>query len=550
MANDKFIAEYRDRLLFGQDTYAEKYKEMHYAEMAYRGEIPSDIKDAIINTDDDNSNFYLAPVLTFVVDALKKELSVNDPHHILKGNNRNGKKIVREYMDKIGEIFSKHNWGHNAGIAYHYGLVKGTIVSETIFKPIVEYVIPADAEAGSVISIDPISQMGGVDFVSYDPALVVPDPDADPLRFSETAKWCIVTKGYYTPERIKDIYKVDVPMGKFGSTLGSLYNMDEYNKMEKLKAGVDMYQGKGTVPVRDYYLTDGRVYTIINDSIVMPPRINHIGAIGKIPINICPLKPDPHCVFGFTWWGHLKNSIALLSRVINQVLDNNDYNNNFPLVTFSGTIHQLSEIKGRKILEINPLGEKMDIGQMIQKIPFPEISQGAMFLQNLAFQMIQFMTGITPASMGMQTKQMRVAGEANIISNAILTNSSEIVRSIETSYINRCVWDTMKIFYRYFDSFNFKMITKDFLKNHQDVHVANGSTLAGDKITAQQLSQFKLQLLAQYPQLMDALSVIDESLRAFGDHAPDTNFRTPEQIQQTPQALQLAAMQNVDGGGL
>jgi hypothetical protein len=250
-------------------------------------------------------------------------------------------------------------------------------------------------------------------------------------------------------------------------------------------------------------------------------------------------------VFGFTWWDILKNPIAVVARVCNQVLDNNDYTNNFPLLMLAGTTSQLTEIEqtGRKVIEVSPVGEKMDISQIIQKVQFPEITQGAQFVYNIAMQHIQYLTGVTPASQGMQAKQIRVSGEAEMINNAIISNSSEIVLNMESTYINACIWDTLRIFVRYFEQFGFQYITKDFLKNYKNIHVANGSTLASDKVSAQALAAAKMNLIPQFANAVDAVSIIEEYLRSLGDNTPQSVFRTQKQIQQTELALELASRQ-------
>ena len=526
----------------GQDVYKTKYEEMANSEKAYRQIMPDDIMEqSTMQSIDENASKFLFPAVTIVAEKIKKELSVNNPQFLIKGTTKVGEAIQKEFEDKIAYFFSSGNWGFKSNFAYHYLVTKGTMVTRTIMKRRME----------TILTDNGVEQIGGgsptIDIISYDPMTVVPDYDADPKNWSETAKWCIITIGYYSANTIKQMFpKIKQQVSDFNTGWGSDIDIPKRYEMEL--SGKDLTT-TGNIPVREYYTNDGWIHTIVNDSEIVESRVNDLGLVGKMPINICPLKPDPNNVFGFTHWHFLKNTVACASRVMNQVLDNNELNNEFPLLAMKGADLEVKELGdgGRKVLEVNlPMGMKLD--NIIQQMTFREITNGAQFLFNITNMLIQQITGITNESLGVRERQMRVAGEAEIINRAILTNSSDIVLSLENSYINPTIWDMFRIFYRKFEAFKFKSISKEFLTNFEEVRVANGSTLSEDKINKQQLAQILAQIAGAYPNAANIPEVLKFYMSAFGAPSPEKFINSPEQLMAMQQSMSLAQRRVINNG--
>jgi hypothetical protein len=529
---------YRERARIAANTFREKYEAMHNSNVAFHQKIPKDIINAASRQNSDsNANKFLMPWLAIIVKQLKKEMTVNMPSFNLKGNNEAGKQVVDEFNRSLAEIFSYQNFGFKMKFAYDFGGIKGTIVEETVFEKMTEEYFDVNGE----IKKDVLG--GAVDFMFYDPMLVLPDPDASPMDFQGTAKWCIVTKGFYSSDCIEEQYGIKVQGKASGSGYIADQDLDKFDEMNL--SGVDPVAAN-LVTVRYYYLTDGYVYTVVADTYVVERRMNFTRTVGKIPINFAPLVPDPDCVFGLTFWEIIRWCVAMASKAMNQIADNNEFNNEFPIAVLRGAnlelMQQGSDNDGVKFLEINPLGERSSIQDIVHKFHFPEVTNGATFMLEVANQMINLLTGISPASMGVQAKQMRTTAEANIYQQAILTNSSEVVINVETSLINPMVWDVLRIFSRHPGEFKFEHVDSGFLKNFKNVHVANGSMLEQDRIKRQDFLAYLLQRAQMNPMIFDQMKIEEFGLRTFGEPNPQSWLRTPEQVAQQQAAMQKEAM--------
>lgn len=537
------LKEYKERLERGTNTYAKKYDEMRYSGQARKNIMPEDIKQACTDTQSDNASNYLMPALNWVHDKVKQEISVNQPQFKLKGNNPIGVEEEREFNYKLREFLSYNNFGYKSQFGYDYGINKGTIVEVTVFKELQEFFYGEP---------EPVSLGGSIDFLYFDPMMVMPDPDASPQDIANTCEWCIITLGFYSYENIKKRYPeydnaVMSPGSKYGVNFSGSINDEYLRKQQELAGNESMSEGH-SIAVRKYFLREsGKVYTIVNDAVIVEEAMNHMLITNRMPVNICALDPDPDCIFGYTTWEKIKYSVAMASRALNMLLDNASFNNSFPIVLLANTNPKVipagNDTQFRFLELDDPLGIG-DIRALMQKIQFPEVTNGMQLMLNFANEMISLLTGVTPASMGVQAKQMRTAGEAGIYQNAILQNSSKIVLNIENSHINPVIWDMMRIFKSHYDKFGFTRVSKDFLANYKNVHVVNGSTLAIDKASQTDWMTYAFTRAMQAPSLWQQYRLEEEGIESFGKD-PRSYLKSPEEIQQEQKAAQQIAIQNM-----
>lgn len=559
-----FLSTYNSRLQRGLSTFDEKFKAMDYSVQAKAGQMPDDIKAQSSDTKNEFSNMFILPSLTIINQQLSKEVSMRTPQPEIRGNTMRGEVVRNEFEEQLKQFLSFHNFGYKSKIGYNFGFDKGTIVQRTRFRNIKETYAPLDNGDEQ----PPLIVGGTVDFDYYDPQGTIIDPEASPFDIAHTAAWGIVTLGFFTKEAIERTFRVSLDdlRNKNAASFSSAgaYTGNENDSRivaQEVLAGKDD-STEERIAVRLYNIrTTGRIYTIAGDGVIVDEDIVDTGALNTLAFNVCPPRPDPLSPYGITNWEIIKHVVAMASRAINQILDNNDLNNGFPLVALAGTTALTSQIGSGdnmySVLELNDPtgGEIQDVRQLIQKIQFPEVSNGASFLLNFANQLISLLTGVTTASMGVQAKQMRTEAEAGIYQQAIITNSSELVLSIENSHINPVIWDILRIFRRHFDSFNFKEVTREDLYNIKNIHVVNGSTLAIDKISRQEMLNVIVTRAAMNPKVYNHVEIEKMINEAYG--APKERVLNMEVLEgkgdmmNRDMILEKVAMQRADqaGGG-
>lgn len=524
-SNETLLKEYAERLARGAKAHEVKFKEMDDSLTAYYGKIPASMEG---KAGKQLKNAFIHPSLQIFCDQITKDIAVRMPQLEIKGNNEEGRKIQKAFAKQMRQWLSFHNFGVKSQRGYWFGVVKGTIVERSRFKEVQEVYAPLNGKEQ-----EPLVAGGSIDFDYYDPQQVIIDPDCSPVDVAKTAKWAIVTLGYFSAEYCRTKYPAiaaNMPesadqKGGNGSSAGYVAANDTLMKEQEKLAGKDDSQ-TARYPIRLYNTTeDAKVYTIVNDQWVVEEEISDTGELDRLFINVCPLDPDPSSPYGRTLWSKIENTVAMASRAINQILDNNDLNNSFPPVARKGMEFKIETVGGSstqggvQILTIagGPDNAEFDINKVFQKINFQEVTQGAVYMINMADQLMSLMTGVTAASMGVQAKQMRVAGEAEIYQQAIISNSSKLVLNIENSHINPVIWDILRIFRRYYERFEFdETITKEALYAIKNIHVVNGSTLAEDKQSKLQQARFLDQDSSRDPNVYDMTQVKEFTHEAMG----------------------------------
>lgn len=537
------IEQYAERLARGAKAHEVKFKEMDDSLTAYYGKIPASMEG---KAGKQLKNAFIHPSLQIFCDQITKDIAVRMPQLEIKGNNEEGRKIQKAFAKQMRQWLSFHNFGVKSQRGYWFGVVKGTIVERSRFKEVQEVYAPLNGKDQK-----PMVAGGSIDFDYYDPQQVIIDPDCSPVDVAKTAKWAIVTLGYFSREYCEAKWgnKVGGSSSTNTVTSGYINTNDELMQAQEVLAGKDDCDVE-RLPVRLYNtVEDAQVYTVVGDQWIVETETSDTGELDRLFVNVCPLDPDPSSPYGRTLWSKIENTVAMASRAINQILDNNDLNNSFPPVARKGMEFKIETVGGSstqggvQILTIagGPDNAEFDINKVFQKINFQEVTQGAVYMINMADQLMSLMTGVTAASMGVQAKQMRVAGEAEIYQQAIISNSSKLVLNIENSHINPVIWDILRIFRRYYERFEFdETITKEALYAIKNIHVVNGSTLAEDKQSKLQQARFLDQDSSRDPNVYDMTQVKEFTHEAMGLDFDQFKGDTIENLQNKQELNRLA----------
>jgi len=534
---DDLISQYKTRFLSGNQILSKKLLEIRNSREAFKQIIPDQQIEVATDrnvprgnsteeVDDANRSSYLIPLHTALANRWIQDLTTHPFRYEWAGNNKTGVDVQSQFTKEFNKMYSYNNVKSSVATGFWHFVASGTMITQTYTNFETKERIAADGtrsetSKGRVIGIR-----------AYDPLQVILDWNADPANVRRTSEFCIVTLGNYDTEYIKNKYGIEMDTG--GNS-----NVDIHQKAIDDYAGVEK---KTSVPVREYYLTDGYKYTIVGDSFVVGKSPNSNGSVGEIPINVAPFHIDPNSPYGSTLYGMIEPSIMMASAAVNQIADNNALNNNMPIFAVGGVLGDsgitLNDFDNNQIVELDmkpslTSGEAtMDIRKMIHKFSFPDVSPSAQILYQTALEMIWFVTGMSPMALsGVQDKQIRVSSAADLVSEASLRSSSTLVQNVENGYMNPTTWDIAQIFDMYYDDFKFKErdLSKEDVKNLNNIRVVNGSFLPSDNMTRLNKLMSIMQMALQNPsvfELYDLQLAILESM----DMADATLFlRSPDQ---------------------
>lgn len=560
MAEKEFqeiLNEFSTNLHMGEDVYFKKFKEIRDARQAYRQIIPADSEDIVTNRNyrhgnDDSNNVkaasraqYLVPILTAVADKIIQDVTTGNKRFEWEGNTSVGNVVARGIQKELLKVYTRENVKAEENFGLLHYVMSGTLISQTTTELVTPKRITEDK------GIVELPSYRGINFRIYDPLRTIIDWNANPQDVSGTAQWAIVTIGDFTPDYIKDRWGVELQSD--GNVISSR-QPDFYKDTLENEAGVDK---DNVITVREYYRNDGYRYTIAADQHLLEKKANENGIYGRIPINVCPIFPDPDCVYGMTLWQKLQPSIEVMSAAMNNMLDNDSLNNKMPMFTWRGLLEHsaltLNDFQPNEIVELDPerfltkTAADLDISKAISKLQFPDITNSALTLYNLALQQIWYITGLNPATLGgIQEKQIRNESVAQMIQQSSLRNSSQIVVNLETYFMNPTTKDIAQIFELYYEDFNFqdKGITKDMFKELKNVRVVNGSYLPGDSMDRATKIAMVSQRAMQNPHTYNARTVEEDLIDSMGIGETDRYIKDPLEMISSAQAGQLLNMMN------
>jgi hypothetical protein len=561
MANEQFIKLYQERLNKGREVFSKKFQEIKKARNAFNQVMEDEDKRYMSNATSaagnvnykpdtteisaesvqyGNFSTYFFPILTAIIDMYQKELNTYPFRYEWLGNDKTGVDTRKAMEHELRKMFAYENMKSKQNQNIFHNLVSGTAISQTISKPLEEKLMVPTADGFK----EDIIKMGrSIDVIVYDTLRCIIDPNALPGDVTGTARWAIVTIGDFTPEEVKERWKITMSASSKNQTI------DLSKKQLEVNTGVNR---DNSITVREYYLTDGYRYVIVGDEVLAEKKPNSNAISGRIPLNVTVFDYDPDSIYGKPLYTKLQPSIEIASMALNQIADNNARNNNAPIFVSkrSGLAeYNLSNTDPNIMIPVedfsSALGEKFDITKLVSKLQFPDISQSAIFLFNQAVQMIFQLAGTNPTALaGMQDKQIRTNDVAQLVSQAGIRSNSNYVTKFENFFMNPTCNDIRRIFYAYFEDFDFpKEISKDQLRNMKHVRVVNGSSLPADQMNRFGKTQYLQQLAVMHPTIMKQREIVEDSIDELNMGDPDRYIRTDEEAAALQEAQQAANLQ-------
>lgn len=538
----RFLAEYQERVNTADYNMTDYYASVKAARDAYNQKLPDDIVDQssekngkkgnAVNNSTASQLMHPAFTITakktiesFSALPFRFDIAANDPIGVMQ------KKVIDR---KLRSIYTRQNVTNEMFIGYFYNIINGLSISQTkTFKKTTYVTKPeVDAKTGDFVQ-EPIANDRVITIECYDPLNSLLDSSAKPSDITNTSEFAIITDRYITSKNANEYYAFE-----------SSKVMDIHKRTLSVDKGISYDK---FVPIREFYDRSGFYATIVGDSkIISIDRVSN-GTTGRIPLNIAPIWTDPDSPTGSTTlWSFMKKMVTLSSRALNLICDNVALNNNSPFFTFVGSGLEnnstLDSFDPREIVSLNPVGGKTaDIRAQIFKPTFPEITQGIQLMFEQGQQLAFMLAGTSPISFGIQDKQIRVSGAADMISTATVRPDSDVARKMEVGFMNPTTWDIIQIFYLYYDDFKFnpEELPKDFLKELKHVRVVPGSYLPEDSITRLNRAAQIAMRAAQQPDAYIHVSVEEEILDALGVVMPESFLKTGADMLKQQTALVL-----------
>ena len=557
------LSDYNDRIRDAEIKHSKKFQMIIDSRKALRQVMPEITSAKLMSADtvagnnsqNEKRSKYMPPLLLAIKKKMTEDLTSQAADFEYASNGEGGREKASMFMDIIKRTFSQSNTNteYIAGIEYLFD--SGTLIAQPVTGKLKESIVARRPKDDGTYE-DFVQEMDSgryVSFYTYDPLTTLIDPNAVPHRAQDTAQWIVVTLGKFSPEQIKKDYGVDVSYnyqkGVFSTQSSTYLVIDGYKKEIEDIAGM---ADKGGVVVREYYLTDGKVYTILDDYYVVDERYNDSRTAGTIPFVVCPGILDTESPYGIPFCEELRPSVELVATAINAVADNTSMKNKFPWVTLKGLIDRETKInfesgyynKMNSILELNPIALKAypnislsSIANLFIKPEIQEVTEGATFLYTEGMNNIWLITGLNPTMLsGRQEKQIRVQSVAEIINQSGLRSSAQVVKNLDTYFFNPTCrsWQTMfGIYYDEFSEFTDaetgERIPVEIITDKKNVRVVNGSYLPADQMSRMQRAQFLQNAVAQNQYSLDPVKSLRYAFEAMGFRIEDFE-RDPLQL--------------------
>ena len=548
---EKLIVEYQTRIQDAQTKHAGKFQSIRDARLLLKQVLPEISADKLVadsesiegnNAETENRSVYCPPVALAIKEKMIEDLTANPFEFVYEHNDKSGKGKAEVFMEEFKRTFTQENIMTEHSMNLINLLDSGTIISVPIIKSMSDSVIidVKDEEGNITQKVQGIDNGSSLGFYSYDVLRTLIDPNAEPHRVQKTAEWIVITAGEKSAEYIKQKYDVDVSIlnissegfgaGKAGSK--TYLVVDTYKKELEEVSGLE---NKSGFVIREYFLTNGKKYTILEDQFIIADNWNSARIYGELPVIICPAVVDPESPYGIPLMDKLQPSIELVATAINLVADNTIMRNKFPWVTLKGLIDPktMGNLTSgmynsfNNIMELNPAGLKhipnlnlKSVIDLFAKPEFQEVTNGSQFLYSEGMNNIWLITGLNPANMsGRQEKQIRVESVAEMINQASMRNSSGLVKNLDTYYFNVKCKMFQYMYYAHYDKFpalKERGITRDDIANFKNIRIVNGSYLPEDQMTRAQKAQIVMSRASVNPYTYDPNKAEEFFLKAFG----------------------------------
>jgi len=564
----EFLGMYSSRIQEADTSHSGKFEAMRDAANFMRQILP-EISESKLNSEGEaagnnnsssNRSKYSPPVMLAIYKKMLEDLTASPVDFEYSSNGKGGREKADAFMNILKRTYTQGNVSKEMQYALFMGLSLGTIVAQPFMDELKEDYLDKDMKVVTLASGK------GPSFISYDTMKVLIDPNAVPHNVQDTAEWVVVTLGRRSVNYIKSTYdisgielQVDDSDTYNGGKSSTTLVVDTYQKELEQDAGLDLEKG---LMLREYYDNKGMVYTILEDMFVVKKAVNFSRTYGKIPFVWCPLILDAYSPYGIPMLEELRPSVELVATAINMVADNTAARNKLPWVTPKGLIdddsmalftsgqynnfNSILEINTTR-LELNPSITVREIKSLFQKPDIQEVTEGAMFLFNEGMNNIWLISGLNPTAMsGRQEKQIRLKGVADMINESSLRNSSNVVKNLDSYFMNPMCKAFQTMFYIEYDSFSeFKSgeveIPKDVVGDLKNIRIVPGSYLPADQMGRMQKAAYLMSRALANQYSYDPVKVERYGLNAMG-FTPEDFFRDPLQLFDQRQTMQIVQM--------
>lgn len=548
----------------GVEKHSKKLMRIEHSRLVAKQELVNDNRGGVNDYGNDYNQTktntrsrYQTTIFGAICDKLYRDITFKPMRFEYGANNSVGVKIKRAFDTILTKAYSYSETDKVKNMALYHFIYSGCMITQTYTKMAEDEYIMPDGELKKVVSGRIVS------YRSYDPLTTVLDWQAIPSDVSGTSRFAIVYIGNVSKEYIGKEYGEEalakIKDGVDSYQYGSILTMAK----RRTESSAGMNVSTDGIPIFEFYLTDGYRYVIANGKVISAEP-NSNGIIGRIPIEVTPLFLDPDTPYGVGLYDRLQASIDIINTSVNQIADNNSITIKSPTFVFKKLLPKgfsLTDTSFRDLVELDVdklrIGGKLptlDINNMITRLTFKEVTEGAMFLMSNAKDDVWYLSGMNPTSLGgMQEKQIRVSGVADMMNENSLRKSSIIASNLETCFMNPTTKQFARIFLMNYDSFlEFKqngVEEKDVALFQQNIRVVNGSYLPSDQMTEMQRTDALLQAAMNNPS-MDQVEVLIDWLTARGITYPERYFRDPLTMLEQDQAtrlLEIAQQGNVQG---
>lgn len=570
--DDPVIKLYQHRILTADTKHAFKMQSIRDSRKYAKQRLPNISEDTLFSSDKEESNnsantsrsTYCPPIPIAINNKLRAELTAMPMRFEYEANNVEAVNAANAFMKVIQRTYSQTGSMARNMMGIEHLLNSGTYIAQAVAEDMKFDVFLDPHEEESV----PVSAGMGVSFRVYDPQTALIDWRADPSDVMGTAEWLVVTIGKRSAEWIEDTYGIKINIEHIEenkeysrqydsatTSVKTILTVDGYKLELENNSGLHYNNG---IMLREYYLNDGTVYHILDDWVIARKTRNSIGYKG-IPFCWCPCVLDTDSPYGIPMAEQLRPSIEVVATAINCVIDNTTVKNKMPWFTPTGTIHGdiVSKMSGATPgrpdsivpISLSPLAQAEgyfrpnSIKDLIQKPEIQEVTEGAAFMYHEGMNNIWYVTGLSPASMsGMQDKQIRIQSVAEMISSASLTNSSQLVKNLETYAFNVLTRLFQIAYFVHYDQFTEfkdpkKPVPRELVRDIKNVRIVNGSYLASDQTTRLARARIVYDMSLEH-QVLDPIKVVNNLFDSMGIQ-PEQFLRDPMDMLNTMQLEQV-----------
>lgn len=309
---EEILTLYQERIKDAETKHDKKFQAIRDSRLFLRQILPTISENKLNaanvvpgnNSEGENRSKYSPPVMLAIKKKMTEDLTSQPADFEYASNGQGGAEKAAMYMDIIKRTFTQHNSNteYIAGISHLFD--SGTLIAQPVTGMLSEQVMSKRPKVNNPEVLEDYVQTLNsgryVSFYVYDPLITLIDPNASPHRVQETAEWIVITIGKKSPEHVEKEYGVKIEIQKtpgvpYGDTGQTYLVIDGYKKELETEAGLE---NLGGLMVREYYLNNGKVYTIIEDYYVVKEAWNDARIVGKIPIIVCPGILDLESPYG------------------------------------------------------------------------------------------------------------------------------------------------------------------------------------------------------------------------------------------------------------